>query len=80
MISSRENEIAPPLEQHAEHVERARTGFDRRGSGLSIHHEQAAPIETEPIEEKNLACGEHFHASALPVSEFENILAQFRTF
>jgi len=75
------DEIARPLQQHAEHVERARAGFYGNQSGFFISPEQAAPIETEPIELENPGRGEHCHGLRLPcISPLGRILAQFRVF
>jgi len=47
MISSREKRTPRSLEQHAEHLERARTNFDRRQSVNLIPPPEAARVETE---------------------------------
>jgi hypothetical protein len=47
-------EISRSLKQDAEHIERTRADFDRRQSGIFIPAEQAAPVQTEPLEQENV--------------------------
>jgi len=75
------DEVARPLDQHAENAEGARADFDRRRGGIVIPPGQAAPVKAEPPEQKNVDRGKCSHAPALPcASEFAAILGQFRIF
>jgi hypothetical protein len=66
MIASFENQLPWPLDQQAQQAERARTDLDRRGKTRLVQPEQiaAAEIQTEALEEKNVARTEPVHALA----------------
>jgi hypothetical protein len=66
MISSLETRSPGRLEQHAKHVESARTDFDRSQSVTFIPTEQTPPVEAEPLEQENLVRGKCFHAPSCP--------------
>jgi hypothetical protein len=74
-------EIARPTEQYAEHVERTPADFDWNRSGTFVPPEQAVPVETEALEQKNVGREGRFQASAsLALPNFENILAEIYNF
>jgi hypothetical protein len=58
------DQIPLPLDQHAEHVERARADRHRHENTTFTPPEQAAPVETETPEQENVGRGECVHASA----------------
>jgi len=81
MISFRETRSPGLWSSTPEDVERARADFDRRLGAIFISLEQAAPVETEPLQQETRVRGKCLHAPALPhASDFGNILALFRTF
>jgi hypothetical protein len=61
-------EIARPTEQHTEHVESARADFDRNRSGTFIPPAQAAPVETELLEQENVGREGRFQGLRLPAA------------
>jgi len=54
------DEIPRPLDQHSEHVERARADCQRSKNAAFILPEQAAaaPVEAKAVEQENVARGE----------------------
>jgi hypothetical protein len=57
-------EIAAPIDEHAQHVERARTDGDPIGNTASILTEQTAtpPVETEALEQEHIGRSDCVHA------------------
>jgi hypothetical protein len=57
------DEIAMSLDEYPKHLEGARPDRDRDEHLAFILSEQPAAVETEGLEQKSLADGEHFHAT-----------------
>jgi hypothetical protein len=77
------NEVAMPLDEHAEYVERARPDRHRNKSALLVGPKQTAapPIETKPLEQENPAA-DCLHAASRPrerriLSTIKKILSAF---
>ena len=74
MISSFENEVAVSLDEHAEHVERARPDRHRNKSAVLVGAKQTAapPIETKLLEFENPAADCLYGASPRARGEFKH--------
>jgi hypothetical protein len=57
-----QDEVAVPLDQYTEHIERARADRDRNENTAGITPAQAAPVEAKVVELKNVAGGARLHA------------------
>ena len=77
------DELARPLDQHAENPERARTHCQRSENAALVPSEQdtAPPVEAEPSEQTDIGRGRCVaRRRSLRVVQFPNILAYFRLF